>query len=121
MKTEQTPSVRALNQRAHLDRVLELDDAAAADRRLVYEGVPWTAGGFREYLRGGRGLVALNPHGTVVGFAVFRVEPVCVRVGKFVAPGRPAHAVLHDALISTAVQLAKKELCLPLTLDLGSG
>ncbi len=120
MKTEQTPAVRRLD-KAHLEAVAALEISAQYDPRLVYEGIPWTGGGIREYLRGGRGLVAINYAGTVVGYTLFHVpydgEALCVV--KLVAPARPAHVALYNQLIAVAAQQNKSELRVPLILELG--
>lgn len=120
MRTEQLPQVRHLEKK-HLPAVAALEVAAAHDPRLVYEGVAWTGGGVREYLRGGRGLVAVNEAGTVVGFALFHAPLDCrhLSVAKLVAPSRPAHRALYIALLGVAAQLGRDELKLPIVLELG--
>lgn len=119
MKTDAPPVVRPLT-RAFMEKVVELEAAAAADRRLIYEGVPWTAGGIREFLRAGQGFVAVNPHGSVVGFALFRFPPDRdeLLVAKFVVPTRICHAVMVNALIARAAQERKSRLNLPLVLEI---
>ena len=119
MKTEQSPTVHALL-KVHVEGVAALETAAAHDPRLVYDGCAWTIGGIREYLRGGRGLVALNTAGTVVGFALFHLplDSDEVRVAKLVAPTRLAHRALWAALIALGAQNGRTSLLLPLVLEL---
>lgn len=117
-QAETPPQVCWLDQRKHLPLVLELDAAASADRRRVYDGTPWTVGGFREYLKAGSGMVALNAHKTVVGFAVYTLRDKIVQVSKLIAPTRAAENALLAALWQTLKNNGKNYLELPLILDL---
>lgn len=117
-KAETPPVVCWLDQRRHLPLVLELDASASADRRRIYEGQTWTAGGFREYLRCGAGLVALNSHKTVIGFAVYTLRGDSIDVSKLVAPSRPAENAILAALWQTLRNSGKRFLNLPLILEM---
>jgi len=116
---EPLPSVVCLDQRKHLPGVLELEAAADADRRFIYDGTPWTQGGFREYLRGGAGLVALNVHKIVIGFAMYCYRDDTVLVSKFIAPSHPAENALKAALHQTMTNNKKAFMDFPLVLELG--
>lgn len=118
-QAEPPPHVCWLDQRKHLPHVLELDAAASADRRRIYDGVAWTCAGFREYLKAGSGMVALNAHKSVVGFAVYTLRDTMVQVSKLIAPTRAAEHALLAALWQTLKNNNKSFLDLPLVLDLG--
>jgi hypothetical protein len=117
-KIEPLPHVCWLDKRKHLPTVLDLDAAASADRRRIYEGQPWTVGGFREYLNAGAGLVALNHHKTVIGFAIYSRKEDRVLVSKLVAPSYPAENALLVALQQTMKNCGAQHLDLPLILEI---
>lgn len=119
MNTEQAPTIRRL-EKGHVEAVGALETAAQYDPRVVYDGVPWTTGGVREYLRGGRGLVAINQSGSVVGFALFHapLDQEHLEVVKLVAPTRAAYNALYTSLIAVAAQQGKSRPNMPLVIEI---
>ncbi len=117
-KLDTPPVVKWLDQRKHLAAVMDLEASAARDHRRIYEGSEWTVGGFREFLRGGAGLVALNANGTVVGFSVYTPRGREIHVAKIVAQSRAAENALLAALWTTLKNNAKEFMSLPLVLEL---
>ncbi len=115
---EQPLTVCWLDQRKHLSTVLELDAGASADRNRIYHGTAWTAGGFREFLKGGAGLVAVNPHRAVTGFALYTLKGAVLDVAKLIAPTSGAEAALLVALRQTLKNTGKRHLNLPFVFDL---